>query len=558
MTKVVTIDQMRAIEAAADRAGVTYAQLMETAGHAVAETVLARLGGVAARLGGVAAHKVLVLCGPGNNGGDGLVAAYYLAEAGCAVTVYFALPPDESNPNLQRVRARGLPVDNLANDTDGRTLDLWAREATVVIDAVFGTGVRLPLAGRPAELLRRMAALLAARETSLALRVAVDCPSGLNCDTGALDPAALPADLTVTLAAAKRGQFVFPAADWLGELVVADIGVSADLPELAEVQLEMATREGVRAWLPRRPRDAHKGTFGRALVAAGSVNFTGAAYLAGAAAYRMGAGLVTLAVPAPLQPILAAQLPEATWLILPDEVGVIAASAAAILEKELPHTQALLVGPGLGVEKGTGQFLRRLVQVEEGRAGGGRKGTLGFAAHAPEEKGSEADPKVVRPPLVVDADGLRLLAQAENGAARLPRLSVLTPHPGEMAALTGLDKDAIQADRLGVAQRFAAEWGQIVVLKGAFTVVASPDGRTTIVPFATAALARAGTGDVLAGMITGLLAQGVPPYEAAVAGAYLHGRCGELAAQTMGQTATVLAGDVLKALPAALAETLRA
>jgi len=215
------------------------------------------------------------------------------------------------------------------------------------------------------------------------------------------------------------------------------------------------------------------------------------------------------------------------------------------------------VGPGLGTEKSTGQFLRRLLDVEEGQAGGGRKRPLGFAARPAEEQGGEANATPL-PPLVVDADGLRLLAQAESGPARLPRLSVLTPHPGEMAALTGLDKEAIQADRLGTAQRFATQWGQVVVLKGAFTVVAAPDGRTTIVPFATAALARAGTGDVLAGMITGLLAQGVPPYEAAVAGAYLHGRCGELAAQAIGQTASVLAGDVLRALPAALAETLRA
>ena len=550
MTKVVTIDEMRAIEAAADRAGVSYAQMMEAAGRAVAQAGLARLGAAAA-------HRVLVLCGPGNNGGDGLVAAHYLAEAGCAVSVYFAAPPDESNPNLQRVRARGLPVENLANDADGHVLEQWAGEATVVVDAVFGTGVRLPLAGRPADLLHRVGACLAARAAPLALRVAVDCPSGLNCDTGALDPAALPADLTVTFAAAKRGQFVFPAANWQGELVVADIGVGADLPALAEVKLDMATRAGVRAWLPPRPRDAHKGTFGRALVAAGSINYTGAAYLAGAAAYRIGAGLVTLAVPAPLQQILAAQLPEATWLILPHEVGVIAAAAVEVVEKELPRVQALLIGPGLGTEKSTGQFVRRLLQLEDGRTVSARKGTLGFAAHAPEEKGSDAGQKSL-PPLVVDADGLRLLAQAENGPARLPPLSVLTPHPGEMAALTGLDKDAIQADRLGVAQRFAAEWGQVVVLKGAFTVVAAPDGRATLVPFATSALARAGTGDVLAGMITGLLAQGVIPYEAAVAGAYLHGRCGELAAQTMGQTASVLAGDVLKALPAALAETLAA
>ena len=552
MTKIVTVGQMRAIEAAADQTGVTYAAMMEAAGRAVAQVVLKRLGHRPT-------SKVVVLCGAGNNGGDGLVAAYYLAEAGAPVSVYFASAPNENNPNLQRVRAKGLAVEHLEQDADGQTLQKWVSEAAVVIDAVFGTGVRLPLGGRPADLLTQTARWLAARAAP-PLRVAVDCPSGLDCDTGALDPAALPADLTVTFAAAKLGQFAFPAADALGELRVVDIGVSPSLPDLANVKVELATRAAVRACLPLRPRNAHKGTFGRALVAAGSVNFTGAAYLAGAAAYRIGSGLVTLAVPGPIYPIVAVQLPEATWLVLPHELGVIAAGAVEVVEKELPRTQALLVGPGLGTDKGTGVFVRRLLQVDEaaplGAPGGGRKGALGFAARSAEAPAPRVGAKL--PPLVIDADGLRLLAQADNWPARLGAHAVLTPHPGEMAALTGLDKDAIQADRLGVAQKFASEWGQVVVLKGAFTVVAAPDGRTTIVPFATSALARAGTGDVLSGIIVGLLAQGVAPYEAAAAGAYLHGRSGELAAEALGQTASVLAGDVLKALPEALAETLQA
>jgi hydroxyethylthiazole kinase-like uncharacterized protein yjeF len=550
MTKVVTVDQMRAIEAAADRAGVTYAAMMEAAGRAVAEAVLARLSRPSE-------HKVVVLCGLGNNGGDGLVAAHYLAQAGAAVSVYFHSRPDDTHPNLQRVRAQGLPVENLEADPGGAALQRRLSEATVMIDAVFGTGVRLPLAGPAAELLKQAGRGLAARGALRPLRVAVDCPSGLNCDTGALDALTLPADLTVTFAAAKPGQFTFPAADWLGELSVADIGVSAGLPELSGVPVELAARESVSALLPARPRSAHKGTFGRALVAAGSLNFTGAAYLAGEAAYRVGAGLVTLAVPAPLHPILAAQLPEATWVVLPDELGVIAASAADLVEKELPRVQALLVGPGLGTERETAAFLRRLLRLEAGAFPGGRRSSLGFAPAGAGEREAAEQAASPLPPLVVDADGLRLLAQAEEWPQRLKGSAVLTPHPGEMAALTGLDKDFIQTDRLGVAQSFAAEWGQVVVLKGAFTVVAAPDGRTTIQPFATAALARAGTGDVLAGAIAGLLAQGLAPYEAAVAGAYLHGRAGELAAEALGQTASVLASDVLAALPAALAETVQ-
>ncbi len=543
MPKIVTVAEMKAIESAADQAGVTYAMMMESAGTAVAQAVLARLENPAD-------HKVVVLCGHGNNGGDGMVAAYHLAEAGAgSVALYFAKMPDEDDPNLQRVRERGLFIADAENDQRWRVLKNLVGGVTVLIDAVFGTGVRLPLKGTPAEMLRQVKKALEER-VALPLRVAVDCPSGLNCDTGELDDAAIPAEVTVTLAAAKRGQFAFPAADALGELIVADIGIRPELPALAGVKLELGTAEAVRALLPARPRNAHKGTFGRALIAAGSVNFTGAAYLAGAAAYRIGAGLVTLAVPTPIHPVLAAQLPEATWIMLPHDMGVIASGAAEVLAKELDKSQVLLMGPGFGMEKETAAFLRRLLRAEE--AGG--KGQMGFAHRAEAEASEKSSQLVPLPPLVVDADGLKLLAQIEGWPKHLPPGAVLTPHPGEMAILTGALKEEVQSDRVGVAQKFAAEWGHVVVLKGAFTVVAAPDGRATIQPFATAALARAGTGDVLAGAIAGLLAQGVAPYEAAVAGAYLHGLAGVLAARALGTTASVLASDVLEALPEALVE----
>jgi NAD(P)H-hydrate epimerase len=408
--------------------------------------------------------------------------------------------------------------------------------------------VRLPLAGKPADLLRQVRKYLDERRDDPPMIIAVDCPSGLDCDTGQLDPAALPADATVTFAAVKRGQLVFPGAEAVGDLAVADIGLSdRNLAALDGVKLELATPESVRPWLPARPRNAHKGTFGRVLVVAGSVNYTGAAYLAGAAAYRAGAGLVTLAVPAPLYAILAGQLPEATWLMLPHDMGVIDAPAAEMLRKEYERTRALLIGPGFGTEKHTADFMRRWLGVDE-RAGQ-RRGGLGFLAPAEPEPEAAA----ALPPVVVDADGLKLLAQIDGWARRLPAGAVLTPHPGEMAVLTGLDKDAIEADRLGTALKFAADWGHVVVLKGAFTVVAAPDGRATVMPFATAALATAGTGDVLAGAVAGLLAQGLAPYEAAAAGAYLHGLAGVLAAQALGSTAAVMAGDVLDGLIEAMA-----
>ena len=540
MPKIVTVAQMQAIESAADRAGVTFASMMESAGQAVAEAVLNQVDDPAQ-------EKVVALCGKGNNGGDGLVAAHYLAEAGASVAIYAVHPLDENDSKVQRLRAKGLLIADVENDQRGRVLKNLLGGVTVLMDAVFGTGVHLPLSGPSADLLKQVAKFLEDRADDLPLRVAVDCPSGLNCDTGELDPLALPADLTITFAAAKRGQFSFPAADKIGALAIADISLPTDLPELASVSVELGTSEMVADLLPPRPRNAHKGTFGHALVVAGSVNYTGAAYLAGAAAYRIGAGLVTLAVPAPLHSILAASLPEATWLLLPHELGVIAVGGAEILAKELGKCQSLLIGPGFGLEKTTGQFLRRLLSVEIES----HKGPLGFAQRATAETPPE---RATLPPLVIDADGLKLLAQIENWPAALPKETVLTPHPGEMATLTRLDKSALQADRIGLAQKYALEWGHIVVLKGAFTVVAAPDGRATVQPFATSALARAGTGDVLAGMIVGLLAQGLKPYEAAVAGTYLHGLAGELAANASGTTASVLAGDVLGRVGEAMRE----
>jgi ADP-dependent NAD(P)H-hydrate dehydratase / NAD(P)H-hydrate epimerase len=238
-------------------------------------------------------------------------------------------------------------------------------------------------------------------------------------------------------------------------------------------------------------------------------------------------------------------------VLLPNEMGVISGPAAPVLRKEFAKSQALLVGPGFGVEKETAAFIRRWLGLEETAVV--RRPGLGFMAARPDEaKNGEAENAM--PPLVVDADGLKLMAQGVEGwPQRLPPNSVLTPHPGEMAVLTGLTTETIQADRIGVAQEYAARWGHIVVLKGAFTVVAAPDGRANVLPFATAALAHAGTGDVLAGAITGLLAQGVPAYGAAVAGGYLQGLAGLQAASSLGSTASVMASDIVEGLIEALA-----
>jgi NAD(P)H-hydrate epimerase len=355
------------------------------------------------------------------------------------------------------------------------------------------------------------------------------------------------------MAAVKQGLLKLPAYELVGELRLVGIGALENLKTWQSVTGQVADDEQMRLLLPQRPADAHKGTFGTVLVAAGSINYTGAAYLAGKAAYRIGAGLVTLAVPAPIHAALAGQLPEATWVLLPHEMGVIAAAAADVLLKNLERVTTLLVGPGLGLEDTTGDFLQALLKA--GAAGKSVHNRLGFVRSG--EAGTGNIPSAIPlPPLVVDADGLKLLARLENWPGRLPAMTVLTPHPGEMAVLTGLNVETIQQDRQGIAARFAKAWGHVVVLKGAFTVIAAPDGDSTTIPVATPGLARAGSGDVLAGVIAGLRAQGVGAYEAAVAGTWIHARAGLAATDMLGNSASVLAGDLLETIPDILAELL--
>ncbi len=534
MPALVTVEEMRALEREADARGWSYAQMMEAAGTGLAETV-------AALYGGLPEPKALGLVGRGNNGGDTLVALAHLAQAGWQVTAYLVRPRPE-DPLVERVLAAGGQVV-LADDPDAAPLESLIAAHPVLLDGVLGTGARPPLKEPIASILARARDAAQAHGVRV---VAVDVPSGIDCDTGAAAAEVIPAHDTVTMAAVKVGLVQPPALTLAGDIHVVDIGLPPDLPAWAGIRRFVPDAAWVRAALPPRPRDAHKGTFGTAVVAAGSVNFTGAALLAGEAAYRVGAGLVTLAVPYPLHAALAAALPEATWILLPDELGVIAARAAEVLRQGLVRATALLLGPGFGQEDTTAEFLARLLAAEaEARP---RAGFL-----APAEEPAPAEP-VPLPPLVVDADGLKLLTRIPQWPRRLPGPAVLTPHPGEMAVLTGLAVQEIQARRLAVAEEYAARWGHVVVLKGAGTIIAAPDGRTAAVPVATPALARAGTGDVLAGAIVGLRAQGMPAFEAAVAGVWLHAHAGLTAADHMGHPAPVLAGDVLAALPEVLAE----
>ncbi len=531
--KLVTVSEMRAIEREADANGLTYAQMMDNAGVGLAKIIMELIYEDDEQPG------VLGLVGSGNNGGDTLVALAHLAAQDWHARAYLVHRATEKDPLVERLRQAGGEITIAGQDENAEMLTAFIGAASVVVDGVLGTGFKLPMKKEIAEVLRATNAAIADLDWPPYV-VAVDCPSGVNCDTGEAVQEAIPASVTVTMAAVKQGLVKFPAFDLVGDLRVVDIGLKDEIKSWAEIRHEVADEVMVGEILPERPDNSHKGTFGTALIAAGSVNYTGAALLAGKAAYRVGAGLVTLAVPSPLHVVLAGHFPEATWVLLPHEMGVISAEASDVLVNHLDRVTALLLGPGLGTEDATKDFIENLIKGKAVLKKGGAR--IGFV-HEEKEKWEEINASL--PPLVIDADGLKLLKRIENWQKILPAPSILTPHPGEMSILTGLSSEEIQADRLGVALKFAHQWGQIVILKGAFTVVAAPDGRATVIPVATSALARAGTGDVLAGLVVGLLAQGVEAYPAAVAGAWIHAQAGLFAAKRVGNPASVMAGDVI-------------
>jgi len=591
--KLVNVEEMRRIEQLTDARGQSYAAMMEQAGSSVAMLAMATQLMLSDR-------RVLILIGPGNNGGDGLVAAHHLREMECDVTLYIWKRDIKGDTNFSRVkrRRRGMAILWADNDPDFSKLRAELQQTGLVIDALLGTGATRPLQGRLAELLAvvreeldarnqaqsdaqaamaAVAALIPRFPLSEALGapaippdpwsapgggpdddlqigddwddedddwmddedefgvaqppwpavpvLAVDCPSGLNCDTGALDPAAIPATTTVTFAYPKWGQLQYPGAGACGMLGVVDIGVPADLSE--DVQVELVERAAMAALLPARPRDAHKGTFGKVLVVGGSCLYTGAPVLSGSAAGRAGAGLVTVAVPQELQPALAAAFLDLTWLPLRSEAGIISPESAAQVLQKMQSYDALLVGPGLTTDRNAQAFLSVLF---------GKDGL---------------DPAAWRGRVIVDADALNILALSPGWPALLPPLSILTPHPGEMSRLTGASIAEINASRITTARRYAAEWGHVVLLKGPHTVIAHPEGRTSVIPFAEPSLAKAGSGDVLAGVILALAGQGLGPFEAATAGAYVHGLAGVLAGQMLG-AASVTGRDLVQSISSAL------
>lgn len=511
--RLVTPNQMRALEAAAMAAGTPEHELQERAGWAVADVASAPLAS--------GAKRITVLVGAGNNGRDGVVAARYLAAAGRRLEVWLGPRPALSAAEISSLLEAGIDVRTWGSEAGRAGLRVALAETDVAIDGLYGIGLRGPMDPESAGVAE---VLNEARRDRLALRVvAVDVPSGVNAEDGSVPGAAVRADVTVTFGAVKVGLLRFPAARLVGRLEPRTIG----LPRQAVEDHPIRILDGrvAEPLVPSRPIDAHKYRFGRTLVIAGSDAYVGAAYLASAAAARSGCGLVGIASTETVKLVLATRLPEATYPAGSLDLEREPEAAADRLAELLTDYQALLVGPGLGRSEGTARFLRRLLTAN------------GRAARAT--------------PAVIDADALALLARWDGCWNEIGPHHILTPHAGEMARLAGLGPDEVSERPWDVARTCAAEWRQVVVMKGPFTTIASPNGDAWVYPHANPALATAGTGDVLAGLCAGLVAQGGPPVDAACLAVYVHALAGSqvLAAR---RWRTLLASDLLPQIPRAL------
>jgi hydroxyethylthiazole kinase-like uncharacterized protein yjeF len=510
--KVVTPAQMRLIDnKAINEAGVPSLDLMENAGRAVAE---------------VAADyepaSIAVLAGPGNNGGDGFVAARHLKERGMAVEVMIFTDPNrlsgDARVNYERLEGTGVEFREYGNDEQ---LYRSLSSADVAIDALLGTGAT----GGLREPMAKAAYILADSETPV---IAVDVPSGIDATTGAVPGAAIIADETVTMGLPKFGTLQFPARAYVGALHVADIGFPRDLlrelpyapdGESYGFKTKLTRADEVRELLPVLGLNVHKGLAGRAYLLAGSQGMAGAAVLAAQSALRAGAGLVYAGIPKCIDAPFNAAAIETVARILPDRDGMVAPAARDAVLADVATTDAFCGGPGLGRGEGPAELLAGII--------------------------SELDV-----PILIDADGLYIL-----GLERLKEVKngVISPHPGELAGLYGVPVADIESDRVGWAKRTVEDTGLNVILKGYLSVVTGPDKPTFLNPTGNPGMATAGSGDVLSGIVLAFLAAGLEPFEAALAGAYVHGLAGDAAAAELGES-SVIAGDIMDFIPEAFVE----
>jgi hydroxyethylthiazole kinase-like uncharacterized protein yjeF len=507
--KVLTTSQMREVDRKTIEMGIPSIVLMENAGHRVVELLTETFSPLAGQ-------DVVILCGGGNNGGDGLVVARQLhtrLRPRSLHVVLAAKPEDlhgDAAANFRMLQTSGCPVSY--------EISPEMRQATIVVDALLGTGLKGAAKGPMLDLIREINSGFPRAKI-----VALDIPSGLQGDTGTIEGETVEADYTVTFTAPKVGQVMPPGCDRVGELRVSPIGSPPEICENDDsIFLSLLEASRFAHLFAPRPPGAHKGSFGHVLIIGGSRGKTGAAAMAGISALRSGAGLVTVATPESALPMVASHAPELMTEPLPEtETGSISERAFdhGRLSGLIENKQVIALGPGLTTHPETVKVVRRLV-------------------------------KEITQPLVTDADALTALAGSEIKG----RMLILTPHPGEMSRLTGKKIAEIQSDRAGVARGFAMDHKLTLVLKGQRTVIAFPDGRVWVNPTGSPAMGAGGTGDILTGMTAGLLAQfNAEPENAIAAAVYLHGRCGELGAALLGDKA-VIATDLLEFLPEAMDE----
>ena len=506
-------EDMRRIDGAVEESyGLPAVALMENAGRRTAEEAGQMIGGAPGKV-------FAVFAGGGNNGGDAFAAARHFINMGARVKMFFAGEEEHLSPAARAMysalRAMGTEVRSLAGDRDWDRLRVSLRFADAVIDGILGTGVKGELRKTALRLIEEINA--AGKPT-----IAIDIPSGVEADTGRIISVAVRADRTLALGLPKVGHFLGPGANAVGELLVDDIGIPHALLAGEGLRQSLITQDTAAKLLPPRARDVHKGTCGRILVLAGSLGMTGAAALAAEAALRVGAGLVTLAVPERIYPVLAAKLTEVMVVPLPDEgMGCFGGEDARQKALSLAaHADAVLIGPGIGRMPETGEFVRL------------------FAAE-------------VKAPLVMDADAIAAFSGHLDALRDLPQVPILTPHLGEFAALLGVETGEAEEDLLRMARDAARDHQAVFVVKGACTIVVYPDGDAFFTTCGNAGMATAGAGDVLAGAIVGLMRQmesGMTP----IVGVWLHGYAGDRAYEKRGNG--LIAGDILKRLPRARRE----
>ena len=509
--KVVTTAEIKKIDhRAIEEYGIPSMVLMENAGSEATRQIERIMGNLANK-------KIAIFAGKGNNGGDGYVIARYLFNQGSKVKVFLITSKTDVTGdaliNLQIITRMGIDVIEVANDGDWDKVKIAITFTDCLVDALVGTGFSGQLGGNMAQVVESI------NKTNKVV-IAIDIPSGVDGNTGEVNGIAVKANHTITFSLPKQGLLLYPGASYAGDVSVADIGIPRTLLMDDNIKQNIITSTTVGQMFAKRRPDVHKGSCGKVLIIAGSKGLTGAAALTATAAVRSGAGLVTLGIAESLHDIMEMKLTEVMTKPLPEvAVGIMGLDAVLDVQEMSSQSDIVAIGPGLGRHIDTMTAVRQII-------------------------------KEVEKPLVIDADALYALVDFTHILAEAKAVPVLTPHSAEMARLVGLPPDEVNQDRVYIARQAAIEWGSIIILKGARTLVAFPDGEVYININGNAGMATGGTGDVLTGVIAGLIGQGLSSHEAALVGVYIHGLAGDIVAR--GGMIGMAASDLIRALPAAI------